>query len=183
MFQDMFQDSILTRRTVESCFQRAWLSKQEQASNNIIELKLRAAVCTTIDRNNDIIKETLTLLEKQSYDIDDVITCIVEELFDDYSSWDFIVCLYAFLEMMTRYEFNKVCQRNVCFFMETYLNTDYVKNLSRYVDHAMRKWIADNRGWMGFCQEYNVNMKPWIQKRLFTKFYYLLLKNTYTLVV
>ena len=98
MFQNMFQDSILTRRMVETCFQRVLLSKNdlEQVSNNIVDLKLRLAVCNTINRNNDIINATLTLLEKQSYDIDDVITCIVEELFDDYSSWDFIVCLYAF---------------------------------------------------------------------------------------
>ena len=82
---------------------------------------------------------------------------------------------------MTRYEFENVCQCNVDYFIKTYLDSDYDKDLSRYMDHATKIWIADNRGWMGFYEDYK-NDKHWLEKRLFTKFYHVLRKNSYTLV-
>ena len=82
-----------TRLLIKERFNRALLDTLDHASHNVIEAKMRVCVSQVINRNHARLYLIVKRLQKQGYLIYDVVMNIVEELFEDESSWYFIMCL------------------------------------------------------------------------------------------
>ena len=91
-------NSQTTRLLVKERFNRALLDTLDHASHNVIKEKMRVCISQVIDRNHARLYLIVKRLQKQGYLMYVVVMNIVEELFQNESSWYFIVCLCTVIE-------------------------------------------------------------------------------------
>ena len=105
------ENSQITRLIIKERFNRALLDTLDHASHNVIEAKMRVCISQVIDRNHARLYLVVKRLRKQGYLMYDVVMNIVEELFEDRSSWYFIICLCAVIETCVKSTYLYCCKK------------------------------------------------------------------------
>ena len=172
-------NSQTTRLLIKERFNRALLDTLDHALHNIIEAKMRVCVSQVINRNHARLYLIVKRLQKQGFIVYDVVMNIVEELFEDESSWYFIVCLCTVIETCIKSTYLYCCKKdNHGDNFKHYIHNGHSAQTARFVDYAMRNWIDERGGWMDFNNTFESNC-PLEEKRLIKKFYDFICLNTY----
>ena len=108
----------------------------------------------------------------------DVVMNLVEELFEDESSWYFIVCLCALIEVCVKSTYLYYCKKHQGDEYKCFIHSGHASQTARFVDYALRGWIDKHGGWMNFNNTFEIsNVSD--ENRLIQKFYALVCLNNY----
>lgn len=173
-------NSAATRSLVKERFSQAVVDVDvlETPPNNVFESKMRLEISKTLSRNRIKFDTIFQRLIAQGYLVYEVVMCLVEELFDDHACWEFFVILFALLEEMVKYDYQEACDDDKGEQFKEFLTNGYASQTARYVDHATKEWLNDHGGWLEFNNKFT-DAQPWLENRLFGKFYSIISQNNY----
>ena len=130
---------------------------------------MRVCVSQVIYRNQVRLYLLVKRLRKHGYLMYDVAMNVVEELFEDESSWYFIVCLSAVIETCVKSTHFYCCKKDNHGDNKHYIHSGHSAQTARFVDYAMRDWIDEKGGWMNFNNTFETNC-PLEENRLIEGF-------------
>jgi hypothetical protein len=67
------------------------------------------------------------------------------------------VCVYTFIELLLRKEFNNECNGNMLQYYDHYICIGYAKGIAAYLDRVLCAWLEEIEEWMGFYYDYKNN--------------------------
>ena len=168
-------NSIQTRHLLLNRFDHAILSPENPilVTTDVVELKMRHIVHDVVARNEPIFNYMLGRLKYKGYYLPDIVTNFAEQLFDDWYSWSFIICLFAFTECVAKSEYKQMQQEGRGREYQCLLHAGYARHTAQLVDHVITTWIDDQGGWSAFYNE-KIVTRFWIEKKILRRFCQLL---------
>ena len=171
-----------TRHLVKNRFYRAarGTALRPYVDCTLKEDKLCKVIDTIAGRNQHVLTPILNRLTQNGnpspYNVIKIVVdaqVMSEPKVEERFSWDFVACVFTFIELLMQKEFNNECKGNMLQYYDHYLCSGYHKAMAEYLDWVLCPWLEEHEEWLSFYCDYE-NNNPNAEEIIFNNFYSLL---------